>query len=57
MGEYGTNLQEFSNDMNLFKEYFLENGPKTANKRNFILNFMTKTLADASIYFLKTVKN
>ncbi len=39
MNEYN-NFSEYENDLKLFYNYFTENGPKTANKQDFILEFL-----------------
>ena len=41
MNEYKSFL-EFSEDLNLFRSFFMENGPKTVNKEEIIQNFLFK---------------
>lgn len=57
MNEYGQNLQEFQNDLQLFRDYFMDNGPKTANKEIFISLFLNKIQNEASSFFLKHIQS
>jgi hypothetical protein len=34
-------------------KYFIENGPKTANYRHYIYEFLQKAIFEGALYFLK----
>ncbi|EAS03779.1 amine-terminal domain guanylate-binding protein (macronuclear) [Tetrahymena thermophila SB210] len=52
MNEY-KNYPEYEQDLKLFYNYFMENGPKTVNRQQFVSDFIHRATSDGAQYFIK----
>lgn len=52
MSEYKSFI-EYEQDLKLFYNFFIENGPKTVNKDKIIIEFLFRATSDGSNYFLR----
>ena len=53
MNEYKS-FHEFTSDMNLFQQFFLENGPHCEGREESICQYLQKAVQDAGTYFIKS---
>lgn len=52
MNEYES-YQDFQEDLSLFNNFFMDNGPKTCNREKIISEFINKAQSDGINYFQK----
>lgn len=52
MNEY-KNYSDYEQDLKLFYNYFMDNGPKTVNRQNFISDFIHRATSDGAQFFMK----